>query len=74
MIVYPTGNLGVVWLKLALLKVSLKVYDNVFFIGLTFDSNFDFYLVNQLLSPHKLSSASQVLKIVSKVQVSEMII
>ena len=60
MIVYPTGNLGVVWLKLALLKVSLKVYDNVFFIGLTFDSNFDFCPINQLFLLHKTSSATQV--------------
>ena len=29
-------------------KIGLKVYDNVFLIGLTFESNFDFYLINKL--------------------------
>ena len=41
-------------------KLSLKVYDNVFFIGLTFESNFDFCLINQLYLFHKISSATQV--------------
>ena len=29
-------------------KISLKVCDNVFLFVLTFESNFDFYLINQL--------------------------